>query len=220
MIPGAIAQYSQGETAMKKQLFTFVSALCIATLASATTYMGPTDLSKQNLDDVVIHGPADLQQVKAKSLSVMGPLHFKDLQVEQNAEIIGPVNNSETGKFNQIKVTGPLQVKQVTANSLQVIGPVQADNLAVSGDTVLLGPLTAQRSKFQNITVTAEKVNLTDVVANNIFIKKVDGKQPTLTLAGNTVINGSIQFESKDGIVVKGSKVEIKGQIIGGELKK
>lgn len=198
------------------------SVLCISLMTCvsvfATTYNGPTNLSNQTLKDVVIHGPAQLTQVKADSLSVMGPLQFSDLQVSQDATVIGAVNNSQKGKFTALKITGPFNAKNIITDSLQVIGPVNVNGIIVSGDTVILGPLNAQNSRFNNITVTAERVNLVNVEVNNIYVKKTGTDvKPTVILSGKTNVVGSIQFESKNGVVSIKGKSTVKGQVEGGE---
>src|SRR5262249_40203523 len=141
---------------MKKLALITFSAILATVGAYATSYMGPTNLSKETLKEVIIHGPAQLQQIKADSLQVMGPLEFKDLQVAGNTTVIGAVSNSQSGKFNELKITGPFKVKQVEANTLQVIGQVDVDGIAVKGETVVFGPLAARNSKFQNITITTD----------------------------------------------------------------
>lgn len=207
---------------MKKLVF-FLTGLLTSTMLLAVSYTGPTSLEKQNLTDVVIHGPAQLKQVKAESLSVMGPLEFKELEVKKSLNVIGPVTKSEEAILGEAKITGQFNVKKVSLEALQVIGHVDLDGVKVKGETVILGPLTAKNSQFNNITITSEKIQLTNVTVNNIYVKQIkDNKQqPTLILSGKTVVTGGIEFEGKNGIViVQGKEVEMKGQVNGGEVVK
>lgn len=205
-----------------KKLGFIVSSMLAMTVAQAATYYGPTDLNKQTVDEIVVHGPATLNQVQTKRLSVMGPLEFKDLKVTEKADVVGPIKNGQLGQFTQLKVTGPVQIKQAEIGSLQTIGPVQVDNVIVKGETVIIGPLTANKSKFQNLTITADQINLTNVEIGNIYVKPAsDNKPQVVYLKGKTTVTGSIQFEAKNGqVVTQGKNAVVQGQVVGGEVKK
>jgi hypothetical protein len=90
---------------MKRQfvaaLLTSVLALSVAQ-AGTNVFYGPTHLTKERLQNVVIKGPADLRKMKFQSLSVFGPLSFDRIEVKETADIKGPVTHSYQGRFGHL----------------------------------------------------------------------------------------------------------------------
>ncbi len=204
---------------MKKFFMVLTAGILAAGVAQAQDYFGPTNLNNTNIGESKITGPANLRNVKADSLSVMGPTQFTHLTVTGATELTGPVNSSEQGTFGQLKVTGPLDVKQITANTLSVTGPVKIKESTITGDTEVVGPLSAEKSKFGDITVTADTVTLTDADVHNIIVKNDHGQKQTLYLKKASV-SGNITFESGRGLVVKSKDSDIKGDVKGATLQK
>ena len=130
---------------MNKFLLLFVTSMLSISVAHAQDYYGPTNITKANLEQSAIYGPAQLKQVKADSLTVTGTLQFNDLEVTQNAEFTGSVKDSENGRFSHLTITGPFEAKQITANSLTVAGPVKIDNLVVQGDTDIVSSTGSEK---------------------------------------------------------------------------
>lgn len=213
---------------MRKLIISFAAALlafsavqAAPAASTAQTFYGPTALKNSSVGSLTIYGPTQLEGVRAENISIMGPLQFKNLEVIKNLEVVGPVKEGAKGRFANVKVTGPLQAEQLTAESLQVIGPVELKEVIIKGDSIIYGPLTASKSRFQNLTITAKDIELDDVTVGNIFIKKDREVNQTLTLDGDTTVNGQIVFESGKGrILLKSKSVVLKGEVRGAILEK
>lgn len=206
---------------MKKFLLIIISGLFIFTAAQAEIYYGATNIKQAELGDVTVHGAANMQNVRAQSLLVLGSLDFKNLDVFKTAEVIGNLKSSGEGRFGILKVTGETSLRNSIMNSLQVIGPLNAAYITVKGNTIVVGSLTAGSSQFDNITVTANKISLNDVKVTNIYIKKSPNeKEQIVDLAGSTLVGGNITFEEGDGIVIARPGVSIIGEVKGGRLTK
>src|SRR5579883_690195 len=137
---------------MKKLLVTMLSLISIST-AYAGDFFGSTHLVGSDIGQANIYGPADLEQVKASSLAIHGPLRFKNLEVAQTTHIMGPVLNSQDGKFGTLTIAGPFEAAQVVCQGLNVTGPVDVKSLSVQGTTEIIGPLKAEDSHLQNLII-------------------------------------------------------------------
>jgi len=139
---------------MKKLLF----VMCCLGLMNgifAETFYGPINLKEQNVKkDVEVYGPATFNKVRLDSLTVKGPLTFTDLDVDGDADIIGPVLKSQKGKFDSLSILGPFQADFVKAKKLKVIGPVDVSNLIVSGDVDILGEAKLRNAKVGELFIT------------------------------------------------------------------
>lgn len=187
----------------------------------AAVYYGPTELVKKQEGEITVHGPAVLDQVKADTLVIMGPLEFKEIAITDKAEIVGPIKAGTLGRFKTLKVTGPVHLKKIEADSLQVIGPAYLEEAIIKGDSVIMGPLVAQKVRFENVTITADNIQLADVTVGNIYVKKTVGsKAPVIVLKGKSTVKGSIQFEAKNGqVILQGKNATIQGKVFGGQIQ-
>jgi hypothetical protein len=77
---------------------------------------------------------------------------------------------------------------------------------------------------FKDLTVCSGKTTITSCTLSNLYILDHDEENSAnpidVTLTGATTISGSIIFETGQGKVYKGPKVEILGEVIGGKLIK
>lgn len=193
----------------------FVLVLGSFNVVEAETFTGSTSLKSKTYEQLTLYGPSDLQDIKATSLSVEGPLTFQKLEISGKASVNGPVKGDE-GKFDQLVIRGPFEAKNIKGRTLDTWGPVSLTDANITGNVKITGPLKAKRSQFKDIAVAGSS-SLEDVSVDNITFNK----DKTLTLSGKTIVSGNITFESGNGeVIVKGDNVIIKGQIKGGELKK
>jgi len=204
---------------MKQILPLLVCTACMFQEVQAQSFTGVTTIEKQNLKEASFIGATEFKAVTAKSLSVMGPIHFDHLKVEKNTEVVGAVTESEHGTFGSLIITGPFTAKNITCSKLEVIGPVDVSDLQVSGDTTIIGPLKAGKSTFQNLTVTSDKIILEDSKVTDIVVKKNEDKKQVLDLRGTTIVEGNIIFESGEGVVEQDSEVNIQGEIEGANVQ-
>ena len=93
-------------------------------------------------------------------------------------------------------------------------------DLQVSGAAIIIGPLTAEKSTFQNLIITADKIILEDSKIKDIVVKKNEDKKQVLDLKGKTIVAGNITFESGKGVVKQGPEVKIQGEIKGATVEK
>src|SRR5258708_4763744 len=98
-------------------------------------------LKGETLEDANFVGSTHLTDVKAKELSVLGSLEFHNLTVEQNADIAGPITNSEKGTFGDLSVLGRFEASDITCRNLDVAGAIIAAGLTVNGNTNIVGSL-------------------------------------------------------------------------------
>src|SRR5579862_9784512 len=106
-----------------KSIFSLLIAGMVTTAIAADNFNGITNLTKQKLTNATINGFATLTDVTAESLTAKGPLHFKNLTVSGNANVIGNITG-ENGHFEKLELIGTLHVKNVTIKILNVKGPV------------------------------------------------------------------------------------------------
>lgn len=205
---------------MKQILPLLFYTACIFQEAQAQSFMGVTALKKQNLQKASFMGPTELKEITAQSLSVVGSLHFNNLKVEKDTEIVGPVANSDHGVFGSLFITGTFMAKNITCSKLKVIGPVDVTDLHVSKATMIIGPLKAEKSTLQNLTITSDKIILEDSKTKNIVVKKNKNKKQILDLKGKTIVEGNIIFESGKGVVEQDSEVKIQGEVTGATVEK
>lgn len=219
----------------KCSLFT-VACLCFgilsySSIAKATDFNGPTELSTQEFKDLNINGPATLRAIKTGSLTVHGPLNFTQITIKGKTEISGPCSGVD-GDFADVVVHGTFDGTKVKTNDLHVDGPVTLEDFKITGNVNINGPLKAKLGSFKDINTVALPVQLYDITVNNIYVKKDqdrDGNSNTtnnsegkneIKLAGKTIVSGNITFESGDGVVyIRDKTAQLKGKVIGGKIR-
>src|SRR5262245_45445802 len=95
-----------GRKNMKKHLILFACAAFFGQVVQAQEYLGDQALKGDTLKDVNIMGSAQLTDIKADSLSILGTLEFHNLTVTKDTSIAGPVEKSAKGKFGVLNVVG------------------------------------------------------------------------------------------------------------------
>lgn len=209
-----------------------LSLPAMESFAEPNTFNGPIELSTQEFKDLNINGPATLHAIKADSLNVRGPFDFISVKVKGKTEISGPFTGTD-GEFTDIVVHGPFQGTKISANNLHVDGPAAIEDFKITGNVSINGPLKAKVGSFKDITTVNTPVALYDVTVNTIQVKKDSGKitddpinnegygkNNEIKLAGKTIVNGNITFESGDGVVfIRDKTAQFKGKVIGGTIK-
>lgn len=246
---GVIKQSDFKQSALKRSPFNnallpIICALGILSytpITHASTFNGATEISSQDFKELVINGPAKLNQITADSFTNNGPVNFTRLTVKGKTKISGPTSGEEAD-FEDLTIHGPFWGSKVTIANLYVDGDVALEDFKVKGTVNINGPLKAKNGSFNNINAVYEPVALYNVNVNNITIKdnKIKSKKGNtskdnndkdkstneneenyqIKLAGNTVVSGNITFESGNGIVfVRDKTAQIKGKVIGGKIK-
>lgn len=176
-------------------------------------------------------GPTSLKKAEVKGqFNVTGPLKFKDLKVGGATVIIGPAKGKK-GQFIDIEKNGPFKAEEFVANHFKGTGPTSFEKAQIKGDIDLVGPFISEDSNFQKMILTignndeskniAGKCELKDSTSKDIYIRKnMPDETQLLVLAGKTIVDGNIEFESGKGIVEADKDVVIKGEIKGVLLKR
>jgi|GEM_PF-3200498 len=221
---------------MKNFIFTFVGILLTLSTAQAETYFGPTNISNLNTNNIVINGPANLKKINTSHLTITGPLEFADLEVKEQMTIYGPLINGQNLKCKKFNIIGPMKSKNINCDKFSAIGTIELQRLTVKQDMDIIGSLyitdfnigrnikiigllEATNGTIKDLEVTSSDITLQDVNINNIIINVNKGKQQTLYLKGKSLVKGNINFISGKGLIVKGSDVQIKGEITGAIIK-
>lgn len=209
--------------------FCTFSSYCIA---DPTTFNGPTELYSQTFKDLLINGPSKLDGINADSLTINGPLNFTALKIKGKTEISGTFSG-EDAELSDVVIHGPFEGSKIIAKNLQVDGDVTLEDFKIDGNVNINGPLKAKNGSFKDINSVYAPIAFYSVTLNNINVKKTnhqDGGDNTnsddntnnyeIKLAGNTVINGNITFESGKGVVfIRDKTAQLKGKVIGGTVK-
>jgi hypothetical protein len=203
--------------------------LSYSSITLGTDFIGPTVLSAQAFQALNIQGSATLSSITAHTLTITGPLNFKQLQVKNKTEISG-ATSGENGEFNNLIIHGTFWGSKIQIENLEVDQETVLEDFKISGDTTIDAPLKAKNGSFNNINATETPIALYNVTVNSILVKNKKNKQDSIDndntksnevkLAGNTVVSGNITFESGDGLVfIRDKTAVLKGKIIGGKLK-
>lgn len=168
-------------------------------------------------------GPQEIEKKSLQRLHQVGPLKFDQMTISEDATVIGPMKG-KNGKFKTLNVTGSLKCDGLEANSLKVVGLTKLEKAKISGEVDVVGAFEAEKSHFQDVKITSQEAEFEDSQIKSIAIRKNQGdttNQPQiLKLEGKTTVEGPITFESGIGVVEIGKHVVLKGEVIGGQIKK
>lgn len=159
--------------------------------------VGPTRLQDERVHDVLIVGPAIMDNVVAKSINVTGSLNFNSLTVEEDAIITGAVEKSSSGQFGHLRIVGTVDLGtadakgEVHCNKLSTTGPTVLTNTHVTGHSTFAGPLKATACTFNTVTMAPDDIELTDTHATTIVIKKINSQSKFLKWVGKRKNPGS-----------------------------
>ncbi|MBA3813116.1 MAG: hypothetical protein H0X26_01275 [Alphaproteobacteria bacterium] len=219
---------------MRKYLILLACTAILGQEAQAQEYLGNQTLKGETLHEVNIMGSANLTDIKADTLSVLGTLEFHNLAVTKETNIAGPIKKSEKGKFGSLNIVGEFEAADVTCTKLDAAGSVSVAGLTVSGDANIAGSLTLKASKdpnktsnnLKNLTIAAAEISLEDtIVEGNILVKKTSewvggDKKQVLKLLGKTTVKGTISFEAGNGTLEQSGDVKIEGKVTGATVEK
>lgn len=174
------------------------------------------------LDILTLSGSTVLRNKKMRALNVNGKLEFHNINVTQDAHVIGPTENSDHGKFGNLEIMGTFIASDVKTQQLKVTGNVKLWNLNVTNNTHIIGSFHATNAYLNNLYVFGSDILLTNVHVESIVIQKMDNAQrpQVLTLRGKTTVTGNITFSSGKGIIEMGPHVIIEGTISRGTIVK
>lgn len=199
----------------------FLIAGISASRSWSASHRGPLTMRHSRLpssETLSVLGPADLKDVEAFKLHVIGPLVFEKLKVQGHAECIGPVEG-DTGSFEMLKIVGPLKGFHLTCRSLDVIGRVDLEDVQVQEAIHITGLTHIKRGSIQTLVVTAPEVILEDVRVQSVRFRQDDSKNPQiLALKGDSVVEGDVAFEGGQGIVRLAPSVRFQGKVLGGVM--
>src|SRR5436190_2202107 len=131
---------------MKKYLVLLACTSFLGQAVQAEDYIGNQTLKGETLHDVSIMGSAQLTDIKADSLSILGALEFHNLTVAKETNVAGPIKKSEKGKFGSLNIVGIFEATDVTVEKLDAAGQVTVTGLTVAGDASIAGALTLKAS--------------------------------------------------------------------------
>ena len=167
-----------------------------------------------------IYGKTDITNTELYNLTVKGRFSISNSTAKGALDV--------EGKFEAINTT--------FEDKVNILGLFKTRNSIFRKEVDIVGKVDALQTCFKNtITIISEKTLLKDVISKSICVKKSDcnkkccreniqckqcNNSQIITLAGKTVIQGSITFESENGIVLLEEEATIEGQVIGGTIKK
>jgi hypothetical protein len=118
-----------------------------------------------------------------------------------------------------LEATGRIKAIHASIGSFSCNGYATLIDTRIKSQSEVNGFLHAFATQFQGpVTVAAGSVDFTDCTIDSLVIKSgawIFGTQ-VVELYGNTVVKGSITFESGQGKVIKSPQSKIQGKIIGG----
>jgi len=123
----------------------------------------------------------------------------------------------------KVSVNGNLKAQNATIGFLVCNGHANLQDCVIFGTSEVKGFMNAAKTEFQaGIIAGTQKIYLTDCATESLTIKDVSwaiGPQ-SVELKGNTVVKGSIIFESNKGVVYLSDQSRILGKVIGGNVEK
>ena len=148
-------------------------------------------------------------------LQEYGPVTVESIQSN------GVVTLDGTTVTGVVSCNGTLKATGADMNHLIVNGQVTLKQSIVRSDMLINGKLTASGSQLSGtLSIASEKTDLIDTKAEDIIVRKVEGdsREQLLILSDQTVVQGSIQFESGSGKVILENTARVLGDILGGEI--
>ncbi len=167
------------------------------------------------------------------NIDLQGHIKLENVTVEGDSEIQGFMK-IYSSQLNTLETCGNVFVKDSLIKGLVVAyGNFELVNTTLERSIEVSGYLKAFNTTFlDTLQITSEKVSLESVTAQDIYINKIEYKQlfnllgskkpkvQTLTLTGDTIIKGSVTFESGNGIIILKDEAKIAGEVVGATIKK
>lgn len=186
---------------------------------------GRTVISNSTIrGDAVIQGYTLIDHSRISTLTVQGKLIVGHSTVKGLLDV--------QGKFDATKT--------IFENEVSAIGLFEVTKVIFKKEVYNIGKVIAKKTSFNaSLTSMSDSIDLYDVTAQDIYVNKKEEaccekcrqsatsctegsvkKKQLITLSGKTIVNGSITFESGEGIVRIGKKAKINGNVIGGIIQK
>jgi len=219
---------------MKKFLLKFVLFLGYAVMnngidRSSASYNGSTHLQNQSFSMLTVNGSSHLLNIDALDTIVRGALNankckFKTLQV------FGGVSLEESIILEELHVNGGCHVNQSEFKHVTINGGFHVECSKVKGKTIINGGIHGIHTEFKDIIICASEIVLDCCkIFGSLTIKEVEQswycfaifpvfcKKQELKLT-DTIVDGDVVFEKKDGLIYLNGKSKIKGKIVNGKV--
>lgn len=196
-------------------LLILVNLFCLNALW-AGTYQGPTKLLFRIEDNITVNGPATFNHVKTNVLIVNGNLNFDHLKVSGTAQLNGPVEG-KFGDFGSCDIKGPAQLSDILAKNLSIMGALQVNRLKVSDVLTVAGALSLQNAEVGTLIITPDngsKILLDATHVKNVVVKGKN-KDEVLKLMNNSIVEGTVKFESGSGKIETDQSSKVMGSVSG-----
>lgn len=180
-------------------------------------------ISGKNTKNILSNGSTRLLNVKASSVTVDGNLAFHNLDVEGDVAVTHLIStDSKNLKCRHLIAGKSITVNGLKCESAHICGPACLENLEVTGDTTIQGDAMIKNGKMQNLNLSSNEMHLHNVNVNDINIEKprLPLANQTLYLKGKTLVAGSINFKSDQGIVFMDKDTTVNGEINGATINK
>lgn len=174
----------------------------------AQNLSGHITLSSQEFKDLDILGVVDFKKVTANNLTIVGSLHFNKLN-SKTLSMVGNINGT-VGNFNKLIIRGSAKLKNITSDTLNISSRDDQTKISVVDslihqDATLESPsVNIINSVFQNLTIDAEIIYLTDIKTTHLIIdSKKDVVVNIVEKIENTTNINTITFIHKGHNVIK-----------------
>ena len=146
-------------------------------------------------------GTATLAHEERESITFCGTLTLSGMKVRYNTQVMGMLTCADS-----------------RLNTVHVNGKMEAHNSYFKGNVEVLGLIEAVKSVFNShIKVRSKTIRLDGCRTKSItLLPNPDTPHQTVTLEGDTHVDGDIVFKNGGGYVVMAATSSLSGKIIGG----
>ncbi len=118
------------------------------------------------------------------------------------------------------KSKGVIEGKRSEFLEIVNYGKVDVEDCIIDGKMTSFGELVANQTTFEDVLIGGGEAWLISCRLENLIISDHpegdSGAFPQVVLSGDTLVKGSIVFETDQGVVYKGPEVVILGEIVDG----
>jgi hypothetical protein len=139
----------------------------------AQNLSGHIKLSNQILKDLSILGVADLNKLSVNYLDVVGALNFYKFNAKTT---IAGTGNGNIGNFDTLIIKGSAKLKNITSDTLNISSRDDKSKISIIDSlinhyaTLESSSINIINSAFNELTITAEIIYLTDIKAQHLII--------------------------------------------------
>ncbi len=212
------------------------------TVKGKTKVHGKFKIENSQLNTLEVQGRANVTNTSIQgATSIQGRTEVANSQLDK-LKVQGKLLIRESTVRGRLKAQGEFHAIHTTFEApAHTMGRFEAQDAIFQQEVHLIGIMHAYQTSFANtITAVTQEIVLHDTTTQDVYIKdnkdgikkwtkkykflsflanKQDEPQ-VITLSGKTIIQGSITFENGKGIVVLGDEAQIKGEVIGGTIKR